>query len=134
MEFAPRRISQHTLRPTRIVVKLQQIVHNYRILQAHCQKPMMAVIKADAYGHGIVEVAKVLEAEGVPYFGVAYLEEALLLREEGVQTPILVMGGIFGEQIPLYIENGITLTASSVDKLKAIEACAKSMSDEPSNI
>lgn len=125
MDFAPRRISQHTLRPTHIVVKIEQIVQNYRILQAHCQKPVMAVIKADAYGHGIVEVAKALEAESAPYFGVAYLEEALLLREEGIKTPILVMGGILGEQIPLYIENGITLTASSVDKLMAIEACAR---------
>lgn len=127
LEIAPRRISQHTLRPTHIVVKIEQIVQNYRILQAHCQKPVMAVIKADAYGHGIVEVAKALEAEGAPYFGVAYLEEALLLREEGVQTPILVMGGILGEQIPLYIENNITLTASSIDKLRAIETCAQAM-------
>ena len=126
-DIAPRRISQHTLRPTHVVVNLQQIVLNYRILKAHCQKPVMAVIKADAYGHGIVEVAKVLEQEGAPYFGVAYLEEALLLREEGIQTPILVMGGILGEQIPLYIRHNITLTASSVDKLKSIEACAKEM-------
>lgn len=126
-DTAPRRISQHTLRPTHIVVHLAQIVQNYRVLRAHCQKPVMAVIKADAYGHGIVEVARALEAEGVPYFGVAYLEEALLLREEGIQTPILVMGGILGEQIPLYIEHRITLTASSVDKLMAIEHCAKKL-------
>jgi len=87
----------------------------------------MAVIKADAYGHGIVAVAKCLEAEGCAYFGVAYLEEALLLREEGIQTPILVMGGILGEQIPLYIEHNITLTASSIDKLQAIENTAQKM-------
>ena len=87
----------------------------------------MPVIKADAYGHGIVAVAERLEQEGCPYFGVAYLEEALLLREEGVQTPILVMGGTLGEQIPLYIEHNITLTASSIDKLNAIEHTAKAM-------
>lgn len=87
----------------------------------------MAVIKADAYGHGIIAIAKCLEAEECAYFGVAYLEEALLLREEGIQTPILVMGGILREQIPLYIEQNITLTASSIDKLQAIEKTARQM-------
>ena len=123
----PRRISYHTLRPTHVSVDLDQLVVNYRNIMKHCGCSVMRVIKADAYGHGIVAVAERLEQEGCPYFGVAYLEEALLLREEGVQTPILVMGGILGEQIPLYIEHNITLTASSIDKLNAIEHTAKAM-------
>ena len=122
-----RRISLHTLRPTHVHIDLAQIVHNYRAIEKHCNRPVMAVIKADAYGHGIVEVAKRLQQEGAPYFGVAYLEEALLLREEGISTPILVMGGILGEQVPLYIENEITLTASSVSKLQSIERVSNAL-------
>ena len=121
----PRRISYHTLRPTHVSVDLDQLVENYQNIKDYCGCDVMPVIKADAYGHGIVAVAERLEQEGCPYFGVAYLEEALLLREEGIQTPILVMGGILGEQIPLYIEHNITLTASSIDKLNAIEQTAK---------
>ena len=127
LPIEPRRISQHTLRPTHVSVDLDQLVSNYQNIRTHCGTEVMAVIKADAYGHGIVAVAKCLEAEGCAYFGVAYLEEALLLREEGIQTPILVMGGILGEQIPLYIEHNITLTASSIDKLQAIEKTAQQM-------
>lgn len=127
----PRRISYHTLRPTHVSVDLDQLVRNYRQIKTHCGCDVMPVIKADAYGHGIVAVAERLEQEGCAYFGVAYLEEALLLREEGIQTPILVMGGILGEQIPLYIEHNITLTASSIDKLNAIEQTAQRLQKRP---
>lgn len=119
------RISQQVSRPTQVLVDLGQIVRNYHAIQQHTGTHVMAIIKADAYGHGIVEVATRLQQENVAYFGVAYLEEALLLRESGIQTPILVLGGIVGAQIPLYIEHNITMTASSIDKLMAIEEFAK---------
>lgn len=127
----PRRISYHTLRPTHVSVDLDQLVRNYKQIKIHCGCDVMPVIKADAYGHGIVAVAERLEHEGCTYFGVAYLEEALLLREEGIQAAILVMGGILGERIPLYIEHNITLCASSVDKLNAIEETAKRLGKRP---
>ncbi len=123
----PRRISHHTLRPTHLEVDLEQLATNYKVIKAHCGCAVMAVIKADAYGHGIVAVAERLSREGASYFGVAYLEEALLLREEGIKTPILVMGGILGERIHLYIEHNITLAASSIEKVLAIEEVAKSL-------
>ena len=126
-QLKPQRISHYALRPTRLTIDLSQLVKNYRLIQHHCDRPVMAVIKADAYGHGIVPVAQRLEQEGIAYFGVAYLEEALLLREENIQTPILVMGGILGDRVHLYIEHGITLTASSVEKLLAIEQTAKQL-------
>jgi alanine racemase len=52
---------------------------------------------------------------------VAYLEEGVRLRQEGIRTPVLVLGGIIGEQIPRFLEHDLTLTASSVDKLRAID-------------
>jgi len=84
----------------------------------------MPILKANAYGHGLISVAKMLEEEGAPYVGVAYLEEALRLREEGLCIPVLVLGGIVGAQVPRFIAADLTLTASSVDKLTAIEECA----------
>ncbi len=84
----------------------------------------MPVLKANAYGHGLVAVARMLEREEPFAVAVAYLEEALRLRESGVSTPVVVLGGLVGAQIPLFLEQNLTLTASSVDKLLAIEACA----------
>ena len=120
-ENGPQRISHQISRPTQLLVDLNQIAENYHRIQHFCDRPLMAVVKADAYGHGIIEVSRRLEREGVAYLAVAYLEEALLLRESSIKTSILVMGGILGEQIPFYLKHGITLTASSIDKLQSIE-------------
>jgi alanine racemase len=68
-----------------------------------------------------------LEREQPFALAVAYLEEALRLREAGVQMPVLVLGGLVGAQIPQFLEHDLTLTASSVDKLLAIEECAAAM-------
>jgi alanine racemase len=87
----------------------------------------MPILKANAYGHGLVPVARRLEAEGAPYLGVAYVEEGILLRQAGVRAPVLVLGGILGDQVPLFIEHDLTLTASSVDKLRAIDAAAAAL-------
>jgi alanine racemase len=117
--------SEHELRPTHLEVNLAVLRQNYRLIaQSVGGARVMPILKANAYGHGLVSVAKMLEREGVAYVGVAYLEEALRLREEGVCIPVLVLGGIVGDQIPRFIENELTLTASSIDKLTAIEACA----------
>jgi len=87
----------------------------------------MPVLKANAYGHGLVAVARMLEHEQPFAVAVAYLEEAMRLREAGVRTPVLVLGGLVGAQIPRFLEQDLTLTASSVDKLLAIEECAVAM-------
>jgi len=114
------------LRPTRLEVSLGRLAHNYHAIVAHVgpRTQVMPILKANAYGHGLVEVARRLETIGAPYVGVAYLEEGVRLRREGVRLPVLVLGGIVGEQIPRFLEHDLTLTASSVDKLRAIDACA----------
>ncbi len=119
-------ITTDELRPTLLEVDLDCLHHNYRILCEHVAPArVMPILKANAYGHGLVPVARMLERAGAPYVGVAYLEEGLRLREEGVAIPVLVLGGIVGSQIPRFLEHDLTLTASSVDKLMAIEACAE---------
>src|SRR2546422_2351386 len=115
-------IATDELRPTRIEVDLDVLAENYGAIAAHVAPArVMPILKANAYGHGLVEVARRLERLAAPYVGVAYLEEGLRLRQHGVRLPILVMGGILGEQIPRFLEHDLTLTASSVDKLRAID-------------
>ncbi|HEX5660336.1 MAG TPA: alanine racemase [Polyangiales bacterium] len=116
------------LRPTHLEVDLGAIGRNYlRIAARVAPARVMPVLKANAYGHGLVQVARKLEQLGAPYVAVAYLEEAMRLRQEGVRLPVLVLGGIVGSQIPRFLEHDLTLTASSVDKLNAIDACAAAM-------
>lgn len=115
-------IATDELRPTYLEVDLERLAENYRVIAAHVAPArVMPILKANAYGHGLVEVARKLEAVGAPYLGVAYVEEGLRLRQHGVHLPVLVMGGILGSQIPRFIEHDLTLTASSVDKLRAID-------------
>jgi alanine racemase len=87
---------------------------------------VMLVVKANAYGHGLVEVSKALAGKA-DYIGVAVLEEGILLRELGITAPIIVLGGIWHEQIHQYLEQDLTLTASSVERLQQIDAVAGQM-------
>ncbi len=115
-------IATDGLRPTHVEVDLDVLAGNYRAIAAHVAPArVMPILKANAYGHGLVEVARRLERLAAPYVGVAYLEEGLRLRQHGVRLPVLVLGGILGSQIPRFLEHDLTLTASSVDKLRAIE-------------
>lgn len=117
--------AHRVLRPTVVHIDLDAITHNYKALKSLVgTAQMMCILKANAYGHGLIEIARHLESLNADYFGVAYLEEGIMLREAGLKTPILVMGGIIGDQIPLFIDYNLTITASSVDKLKLIEESA----------
>jgi len=116
--------SEGDLRPTHVEVDLQRLVENHHAIADHVQRPVMPILKANAYGHGLVPVAKALADAGAPYLGVAYLEEGIMLRRAGVTAPILVLGGIIGSQIPSFLAHDLTLCASSEDKLYAIEEAA----------
>src|SRR2546429_4833929 len=121
-------IATDELRPTRVEVDLDVLAGNYRAIAAHVAPArVMPILKANAYGHGLVEVARTLEACGAPYVGVAYLEEGIRLRQHGVRLPVLVLGGIVGSQVPRFLEHDLTLTASSVDKLRAIDEHAAAL-------
>ncbi len=87
---------------------------------------VMIIVKANAYGHGLGEVAKFLATQA-DYIGVAVLEEGIYLRELGINSPIIVLGGIWGDQIPKYLQYDLTLTASSVERLEQIDTVAGQM-------
>lgn len=115
------------LRPTHAVINLSQIHRNVEAIRAHLGgAQVMPIVKANAYGHGLAEVSRFL-APLVDYIGVAVLEEGIYLRQLGIQTPILVLGGIWGDQIPLYLQHNLTMTASSLERLEQIDAAAQTL-------
>ena len=82
-------------RPTEIVINLSALKHNCRLAQTLSAKgKLVAVVKADAYGHGASDIALAIEPE-VAMFAVSSLEEALLLRNHGIQKPVLLLEGCF---------------------------------------
>jgi alanine racemase len=114
-------------RPTRIVVDLDALAHNLRSIRAHVGVPVMGIVKANAYGHGLVPVALHLQVQGIEQLGVAFLEEAIALRQAGITIPILVLGGIFGPQVAQFISHDLEITVSSLDKLRQVEATAQAL-------
>ena len=116
------------LRPSYINVNLDHISENFKAIEEKVgDTTVMPIIKANAYGHGIEVIGKHMVKLGAKILGVAFVEEAILLREAGVRLPILVLGGILGDQIPLYLHNDLTLTASSIEKLEQIDETAEAM-------
>ena len=112
-------------RPTRIVVDLDVLGGNLRAIRAKVGVPVMAIVKANAYGHGLVPVAHHLQAQGVEQLGVAFVEEGMALRRAGITVPILVLGGILGRQVGQLIQHDLEITESSLDKLRKVEAAAE---------
>ncbi len=112
-------------RPTRIVVDLDALGGNLRAIRQHVGVPVMAIVKANAYGHGLVPVAHHLQALGVEQLGVAFVEEGLALRRAGITAPILVLGGILGRQVAQLLQHDLEITVSSLDKLRRVEAAAE---------
>jgi len=88
---------------------------------------VMAVVKADAYGHGAVTIAKTLAQAGADWFGVATVEEALELRAAGVEEPILLLGGLYMSDPAHLIEYRLTPTLSSTARLDTYSECARSL-------
>lgn len=106
-------------------ISLGAIEHNIEVLRRNIDKDVriMAVVKADAYGSGASEVAPLIESE-VDYFGVAALEEAIILRESGVRKPILVLAYSSPEQYPELIKYDITQTIYDTENARLLSEAA----------
>ncbi len=107
-------------------VSLDILADNYRILKkkAGPKAEVMAVVKANAYGHGSVKVAGMLESIGAKHFGVASLDEAINLRNAGIGGEILVFGPIRSEDFLLALDNDITPTVSSFRQARSYSLLA----------
>ena len=115
-------------RPTYLEISLSTLKANFELIRNQVSPAkIMTIVKANAYGHGLIKVAQLYQELNTDYFGVAVLEEGLLLREHGITKPILVLGGILSDQIPLFIKNDLTITASSGGKLDQIDSIAETL-------
>lgn len=114
------------LRPTWVEISLSALRRNYqRVRTLAGRRKVMAVAKADAYGHGAVPVAKCLAQCGVDWFGVATVEEAVELREAGIEQPILLLGGLYMSDPADLIEYRLTPSVSSTARLDTYAECAR---------
>ena len=114
------------MRPTYLEVNLTQLRQNLENIRRQvAPAKVLVVLKANAYGHGVEGVAPFI-APFADYIGVAIVEEGIYLRQMGITTPILVMGGTLLEQLPDFFEHDLTLAASSLDLLSAAEELAGS--------
>ncbi len=109
-------------RPTVAEINLEHLEHNLKCLRGHLRSStrVLAIVKADAYGHGAARVASRLKMCGVSHFGVATVEEGEELRKEGLSAPILVMGGILPDQIAEAVELDLETVVASKDHLDTI--------------
>ncbi len=108
------------------IVDLDRITENVKHLKALASVDLMAVVKADAYGHGLIPVARAALAGGATSLGVALLEEAVTLREAGITAPILAWLVAPGSDYKLAVDNNIELAASSIIALEEIGAVKSS--------
>jgi len=116
-----------TLRPTWAEIDLGALRHNYNQIRRLVGRnvKIMAVVKANAYGHGLIEVSKTLAKMGVDYLGVATIDEALLLRKRRLTTPILVLGSVLPGEVDAALKNNISLTLANRELLSSIDKKAK---------
>ena len=105
-------------------ISLPNVRHNYAAIRASLPEGcrFLGVVKADAYGHGSLAVAKLLQEEGAEYLAVSCLDEALELREGGVTMPILILGHTPREFTAALIDNDITQTVSALAKAQEYSA------------
>jgi len=106
-------------RPTWAEVNLDNLEHNFKQVKSllHPQTEVLVTVKADAYGHGLVPVAKRLVACGVDYLGVASIDEGIELRKSGIKIPILLLGLVLKKDIPPLFNYQLTPTVC--DRLMA---------------
>ena len=109
------------MRPARALIDLEAFKANYRHARQLAGGRALAVVKADAYGHGAVRCAQALDGEA-DGFGVACIEEALALREAGIRAPILLLEGFFDtDELALIQRHGLWTVAASPWQVEALE-------------
>ncbi len=109
-----------------IVVDLDAVRHNVRTLKERVDgRALMVVVKADGYGHGMLEVARAAREAGADWLGVAVVEEALALREAGDDGPLLTWLAVPGEDFRPALEHAVDITAYTVEELDEIREAAR---------
>lgn len=112
---------------TRIEVDLDAVAKNTHVLEQACapQTSLMAVVKANAYGHGAVHVAQTVLSHGAKWLGVARIAEAIQLRDAGINAPVLVFGNTLPDRAVAAAGQGIRITLTGPDTARAVNAAAR---------
>ena len=118
--------NQDVSRPTWAEIDLNQLAANFKRIKQRVASTarIMAVVKANAYGHGAVECARRLAAEGADWFGVALPEEAIQLRNSGITQPMLCLAGFWPGQASACIQHRLTAVIYRLDMLEALNQAA----------
>ena len=113
-------------RPTWAEIDLNNLAANFKKVRERVSPAarVMAIIKANAYGHGAVECARRLASEGADWFGVALPEEGIELRESGISQPVLCLGGYWPGQAALCVQHRLTPVVYRVDMIEALNRAA----------
>jgi len=116
------------MRPTRVEIDLDSIAYNIHQIRKKVgnKTKIMAVMKANAYGHGAVEVAKVAIDAGAQWLAVALVEEGIQLREAGIQSPILILGSTPPDQVHEVIKYNLSQTVCSRELIETLSNEAQS--------
>lgn len=129
LQLTEEHFNPFSLRPSFVEIDFAALEENYFKLQTIAKSSLvMPVVKANAYGHGLVRCSKTLEEIGAPFLAVAFVEEGIELRKAGIKTKILVLGGIFDNQVRYFLDYDLDLTVSSIHKLEAVEEEARKLS------
>lgn len=113
-------------RPTYAEIDLSALKHNYQLIRSSIPRrtEILAVVKADAYGHGFMDISRELEQFGVNAFGVAFLAEGIQLRKSGSDKPILLLGGIYPGQERKCIGYNLSTAVFSLEQALALNQAA----------
>jgi len=116
-------------RPTWAEVDLNALEYNFNQVKKAVSPGtrILATIKADAYGHGLIPVARKLARCGADYFGVASIDEGIKLRKSGINTPVLILGLILKEDIPAVLKNKLIPTVCSYDQASEFDRLGRKL-------
>ena len=107
-------------------IHLDRLIHNYRVIQDRIgQIPIMGIVKANGYGHGAVECAKVLVNEGCEFLAVFTFDEAMELRGAGIETELMIFSRMQKEFLAAAKANNVTLNLSGVNDIAMLEEFEK---------
>jgi alanine racemase len=126
--MSPSQVQENNLprRPTWAEIDLQQLAVNFQHVKHHIGTAarVMAVVKANAYGHGAVQCARRLAVEGADWFGVALPEEAIELRKSGITQPVLCLAGFWPGQAAACVQNKLTTVVYRRDMFETLNQAA----------
>ncbi len=116
-------------RPTVASISLDAVRQNVRAIQARVGEGclVMAVVKANAYGHGMIEVAEAALDAGAQWLGIATVDEAIALRKTGIDTPVLILGPTFPADAETLVANDISVAAGSLEVARALGRAARKL-------